>query len=112
MFFKINGLCINFSDIIPDSSMDKIIQLVSDIKDPTFKIVVIGKQFKQASYWTFVAVILATIGFTHQYTFNFADTVSMLNLQLNDWFWSYLIIAIVLYITPWIANESKEAMSH
>lgn len=73
---------------------------------------IIEKQFRQASYWVFVAAILAALGFTHQYTFTFSDTISVLKFELNDWFWSYLIVAVVLYITPWITNDGKEEITH
>ncbi len=73
---------------------------------------IIEKKFRAASAWFLAAAFFAMIGLTHQYEFTFGDTISTLNWELNDWFWSYLFVAAVLFITPWITNPSDSNTHH
>ena len=52
------------------------------------------------------------VGLMHQYTFTPADTISVLKFELNDWFWSYLIVAAILYATPWLTNKKDTVDIH
>lgn len=68
---------------------------------------IIEQQFRAAAAWFFAAAILSMVGLMHQYTFTPADTISVLRFELNDWFWSYLIVAAILYATPWLTNKKE-----
>ena len=43
----------------------------------------------------------------HQYELAFADSVSKLDIDLNQWFWSYLTISALLWATPLITTEKQ-----
>ena len=73
---------------------------------------IIEKQFRTAACWFVAAAIFTAIGLTHQYNFIEGDTVSKLSLELNEWFWSYLLVAGILFITPWITDNSGTNSPH
>lgn len=73
---------------------------------------IIEKQFRTAACWFVAAAIFTAIGLTHQYNFIEGDTVSKLSLELNEWFWSYLLVAGILFITPWITDHSGTNSPH
>ena len=73
---------------------------------------IIEQKFRAAAAWFFGAAILSMVGLMHQYTFTPADTISVLKFELNDWFWSYLIVAAILYATPWLTNKKETVDFH
>lgn len=73
---------------------------------------IIDKKFRAASYWFVAAAVFAAIGLTHQYNFIFGDTVSKLSFEANEWFWSYLVVAAILFITPWITKQALHTDHH
>lgn len=73
---------------------------------------IIEKQFRNAGYWFLIAAALTAIGLTHQYDFIKGDTVSRLSFELNEWFWSYLVVAAILFVTPWITENKKTNSDH
>jgi adenine/guanine/hypoxanthine permease len=73
---------------------------------------IIEKQFRAAACWFLAAACFAAIGLTHQYSFTPGDTVSKLSFELNEWFWSYLLVAGILLIAPWITNKNEVNSTH
>ena len=68
---------------------------------------VIEKKFHYAALWFLAAAIGSATGLMHQYELAFADSVSKLDIDLNQWFWSYLTISAFLWATPLITTEKK-----
>ncbi|WP_269527035.1 hypothetical protein [Coraliomargarita parva] len=68
---------------------------------------IIDQQFRKAAAWFLLAAFFSMIGLLHQYSFTYADTVSVMRLELNEWFWAYLTVAALLWIAPWITVKSS-----
>jgi AGZA family xanthine/uracil permease-like MFS transporter len=67
---------------------------------------IIERKFRHAAIWFLVGALLSCIGFMHTYAFAPKDVIGHLTLSVPKWAWGYLIMAAILYVTPWITEET------
>jgi len=67
---------------------------------------IIERRFRLASLWFVGAAMCALTGLTTQYRFVPGNTLAVLGIQFNDWFFSYLAVAGILFCAPWITEKA------
>lgn len=68
---------------------------------------IIEQRFRQAALWFLAGAIGSATGLMHQFELTFADSVSKLDLEFNQWFWSYLSISALLWVIPYITVDAE-----
>ena len=68
---------------------------------------IIEKKFRRAAFWFLAGAIGSATGLMHQYELTFADSVSTLDIELNQWFWSYLAIFALLWAIPYLTVDAE-----
>jgi AGZA family xanthine/uracil permease-like MFS transporter len=68
---------------------------------------IIEKRFRQAALWFLAGAVGSATGLMHQYELTFADSVSRLDLEFNQWFWSYLTIFALLWVIPYLTVDAE-----
>jgi AGZA family xanthine/uracil permease-like MFS transporter len=67
---------------------------------------IIERKFRHASIWFLVGAFLSCVGFMHTYEFATKDVIGHLAISMPKWACGYLIMAAILYVTPWITEET------
>lgn len=69
---------------------------------------IIEQQFRRAAAWFLGGAILSAIGFVHTYQFSGTDVLGKVGLSISKWTWGYLVMALILFITPWITTRKDD----
>jgi len=67
---------------------------------------IIEKKFRHAAVWFLVGAFLSSIGFMHTYEFATKDVIGHLTMSMPKWSWGYLVMAGILFVTPWITEDT------
>lgn len=70
---------------------------------------IIERQFRRAATWFLGGAILSSIGFIHTYQFVSTDIVGKIGFSISKWTWGYLVMALILFITPWITERKEDS---
>ncbi|PCI43485.1 MAG: permease [Alphaproteobacteria bacterium] len=72
---------------------------------------IIEQRFKVAAYWALTGAGLTIFGFTHAYKYISTDVIGLLSLPMptwNSWATGYVIMATILWLTPYFTKPGKE----
>ena len=69
---------------------------------------IIERKFRGAAAWFLTGAVLSSIGFVHTYLFVPTDVIGKIGFTISKWTWGYLIMALVLFTTPWFTEETDE----
>ncbi len=67
---------------------------------------IIERKFRGAAAWFLAGAVLSSIGFIHTYQYLPTDVVGKIGFSITKWTWGYLVMALILFITPWITEET------
>ena len=66
---------------------------------------IIEKKFRRACVWVLIAAGLCLTGLIHTYQYVPMDTGLIELKPAWPWFWGYLIMALILFVAPWVTED-------
>jgi AGZA family xanthine/uracil permease-like MFS transporter len=70
---------------------------------------IIERRFRWAATWCVLAALLSMLGIIHSYAWSFADTTGSLLTPAWPWAIGYGVMALILFVAPWVTTESEVA---
>ncbi len=69
---------------------------------------IIDRKFKHAGIWFLIGAVFSLIGFTNTYLFTEGDVIGLLSINFSKWTLGYLIMALVMFVTPYLTVPVDE----